>query len=273
MKNLITKTFRAGFVFAVVVFAITNTALAYAVIIPSGVTEITTTTAVLNGQISNQGENSSGWFELSDNPSLYPASIVGKNSFMGSGSLIANLDNLNPGETYYYRIAVVSRPVFGSAEAPVYSDIMSFQTRPSFTVSSALTQIGNNGAGAQSTSSNSSGKNTNTQSSTNGSASKSSSTNGTKEGSNTTTSNTNTTNGSANGFSNSNSASVIGAGDGILPTTLIGWIALLIALLVVILIIRLIYEESEKRKKAKAAKKLMDEAKAAAAKEEASGIK
>ena len=268
MKNLITKTLRAGFVFAVAIFAVTSTAFAYAVIIPSGVTEITTTTAVLNGQISNQGDNSSGWFELSDNPSLYPVTIVGKNSFMGSGSLVANLDNLNPGTTYYYRIAVVSRPVFGSADAPVYSDIMSFQTRPSVTVSNVLTQIGNSGSGAQSTSSN-----TNTQSSTNGGAVSGSSNSGTKGTSNTTGNNTNTANRTTNGFSNANSASVIGAGDGVLPTTLTGWVLLLIALLVVILIIRLIYEESEKRKKAKAAKKLMDEAKAAAAKEEASGIK
>lgn len=273
MKNLITKTFRAGFVFAVAIFAVTNTAFAYAVIIPSGVTEITTTTAVLNGQISNQGDNSSGWFELSDNPSLYPVTIVGKNSFMGSGSLVANLDNLNPGTTYYYRIAVVSRPVFGSADAPVYSAIMSFQTRSSFTVSNALTQIGNNGGGTQNTSSNTSGSNTNTQSSSRGGATQSSSNNGTKGTSNVAGNNTNTANGTTNGFSNANSASVIGAGDGVLPTTLTGWVLLLIALLVVILIIRLIYEESEKRKKAKAAKKLMDEAKAAAAKEEASGIK
>ncbi len=50
---------------------------------------------------------------------------------------------------------------------------------------------------------------------------------------------------------NSNSASVIGAGGTVFPSTLIGWIALIVLLLFVVLLVHMILESSEKRKNAK----------------------
>lgn len=50
------------------------------------------------------------------------------------------------------------------------------------------------------------------------------------------------------GFNN-NGASVIGAGNSTLPTTLVGWIALLVAFLVIILMVRMIYDSIEDRER------------------------
>ena len=274
MNKYIIQTIRAGFVLAVVLFASANTALAAAYLVPAGVTNITATTATINGQVENPGNNTDVWFEWSDTRSFYAPTVVGKQGFWGSGTFNVKLDGLNPNSTYYYRVVAVSSPIFGpSSEAPFYSPVVSFKTKPSNTVSwSSGTIYGptdNGSANTNQTSTNTTNttntsnttNTTNTNNTSNSSSNNTSSSNknngsrnisaaGTQDGFNNTTGTTN-----SDGFSNNSGASAIGAGDSILPTTLVGWVALLIALLVVLLIVRLIYEESEKRKKARLAKK------------------
>lgn len=243
MNKYITKTIRTGFVFGVAIFMTTSTAFASANLVPAGATEITNTSATLNGQVVNENANSSVWFEWSDNASFYAPSIVGKQAFWGGRMFDATITGLTPGTTYYYRAVAFSRTISGGADAPVYSPVVSFKTSAPKVVSSVA------GAGAPTSYGN--GTATTKSTNTNNTTSNSKSVAATKTA-------TQTVDESKNGFSNNGSdvaASAIGAGNGILPTTLIGWVAFLITIVVAILIGRLIYEENEKRKKKKAAKK------------------
>ena len=277
MNKYIIQTIRGGFVLAVVFFASANTALAAAYLVPAGATDITSTTATINGQVENPGNNTDVWFEWSDTRSFYAPTVVGKQGFWGSGTFNAKLDGLNPNATYYYRVVAVSSPIFGqSSDAPFYSPIVSFKTKPSNTVSwssGVVYSTTDNGSTNTNQTSTNTTNTTNTSNTTN--TTNTTNTNNTSNSSNSNTSSSNKNNGTSNtsvagtqdgfnnttgatnsdGFSNNSGASAIGGGDSILPTTLIGWVALIIALLVALLIVRLIYEESEKRKKARLAKK------------------
>lgn len=269
MNKYIYQTISAGFVFGVAVLTLTNTALASAVLVPAGATDITGTRATLNGQVMNQDANSTVWFEWSDNSSMYAPAIVGKDAFYGGRTFEASINGLTPGRTYYYRAVAVSKPIIGSSDAPVYSSIISFRT---ILPKSAVAATTGTNATIYSTNQNSVGNNSQSNVNNTSRTNNSNTTTNTNRTFNSSTKNTNTSNvvtstkdGFSNvnnqkntdGFSNGNSsgASVLGAGGGILPTTLVGWIALIIALLIILLIVRLIYEENERRKKVRLAKK------------------
>ena len=274
MNKYIYQTIRAGFVLGVAFLVMANTALASVVLVPAGATDITGTSATLNGQVMNQDANSTVWFEWSDNSSMYAPVIAGKDAFYGGRTFDAAINGLIPGHTYYYRAVAVSKPIIGAADAPVYSPIISFKTVLPKSAAAATTgtnstiystnQNGVDNNAQSNTSNTSSSNNSKTNTTTNTNRTFNSSTNNTS-----TTNTSNTTNSTKDGFSNvgrsnntdgfsngnSSGASVLGAGNGILPTTLVGWIALIIALLIILLIIRLIYEENERRKKIRLAKK------------------
>lgn len=249
MNKAIFKTIRAGFVFGAALLMFTGTASASMVLIPAAATDITTTSARLNGQVMNSGDNSVVWFEWADNASLSGAMVAGKQGFSMGSTFNTVIDGLNPNTNYYYRIVAVSKPIIGSASAPVYSPVVSFRTTVSggnsTTILSSLSTI----YGA---SQNSTGSNTNTNKTTSAKNTNTSSVATAKKIS-TQTPIVDTKEGFTN--SGSNTASVFGAGDGMLPGTLVGWIILLVALFIALLIGRMIYEESERRKKARLAKK------------------
>lgn len=252
MNKAIFKTIRAGFVFGAALLMFTGTASASMVLIPAAATDITTTSARLNGQVINSGDNSVVWFEWADNASLNGAMVAGKQGFSMGSTFNTVIDGLNPNTNYYYRIVAVSKPIIGSASDPVYSPIVSFKTtvsgENSTTILSSLSTI-------YSASQSSNGSNTNTATGAN----KTTSTKNTNTASVVTTKKASSAAAvdTKEGFTNngSNTASVFGAGDGMLPGTLVGWIILLIALFIALLIGRMIYEESERRKKARLAKK------------------
>ena len=249
MNKYIFPTIRAGFVLSLAFFAFTSTAFASVIVIPSAATEVTKTTAIINGQIINPHNDSYVWFEWADNASLNSSTIAGKQSFYGGRSFETTLEGLNPGSTYYYRVVAVSKPVLGEAGDPIYSSVASFKTMSD----SVAVASGSSVASSGSTQSGSTNNTTTTsaKSSTSGSTKNSNVSTSVEKKNNSKIDGTTTT----DGFDNANGASVFAVGDGILPTTLAGWVALLIAVFVAILLVRMIYEESEKRKKAQAAKK------------------
>lgn len=261
-RNILTlKTIRAGFVFGVAIFMVTGTAFASVDVIYTEATNITTTSAVLNSQILSSNYNSSVWFEWSDNSSLYAPTISGNQKFGGKGgSFNTTIEGLTPGTTYYYRAVIVSYPIVGAAKEPVVSRTFSFKTLSPKSASDGIGTSQSNGSNStQGNSTSGSQTNTSANTSTN-TTSTNTNTTTLKNSSNVTTKKTVVEDASTSkdGFTNDGSASaasVIIAGDGIFPTTLIGWILLFITLLIILLIVRMIYEHSEKRKKARQIKK------------------
>lgn len=256
MNTFTYQTIRAGLVFVVAFFMAANTAFASAVLIPAGASEITTSSAVLNSQVVNANSNSFVWFEWADNASFSNPFIAGKQAFWGGRSFEAAIDGLKPGTTYYYRAIAIARPISGSAEAPVYSSIVSFKTK-----TAGGDTNGNGGTVYGTTQNTNTGgtSNTNTNTTTSNTTNTTNTTNTNTTSSQSSTKNNTVATVTTDGFTRTgvSSASVIVAGDGLLPGTLIGWILLFIALFVVLLIVRLIYEQSEKRKKARLVKQVI----------------
>lgn len=270
MNKYITKAIRTGLALSAVFFASANIAAASTFFIPAGATDITSTSATINSEVMNPNKNSYVWFEWSDSRSFSSPSIAGKQAFWGGRPFEATIEGLNPGTTYYYRAIVVARPVSGSPEAPIYSPVVSFKTLSADNAGGVSGLVykttQNNSSNTNNTNTTSNSTNTTTNNTTNTTNSTNSTNTNTSTTKNNTVRNTSAAATTKDGFTNTNtsansgSASVVGADDSMYPITLIGWIALLIALFVVILIGRLIYEESEKRKKIREAKKAMTEA-------------
>lgn len=255
MNKAIFKTIRAGFVLGAALLMFTGAALASGVLIPAGATDVTNTSARLNGEIINSNNNSTVWFEWADNSSMSGAMVAGKESFWSGSTFNTVIDGLNPNTSYYYRVVAVSKPIIGSASAPVYSPVISFKTTAAggniTTFASTLSTT--YGAGQNTTSAN-----LGTTKTANTKNNNTSTTVVTKK-----TSTQTTVADTKEGFSNngSNSASVFGVGNGMFPTTLTGWIILIIAIFIALLIVRMIYEECERRKKARLVKKPDNEVK------------
>ncbi len=256
MNKYIFPTIRAGFVLSLAFFAFTSTAFASVILVPSAATEVTKTTAIINGQIINPHNDSYVWFEWADNASLNSSVMAGKQSFYGGRSFETTLEGLNPGTTYYYRVIAVSKPVLGEAGDPIYSSVTSFKTASDHVATTSGSSVTNSGSTQGGTTN--SNTTTSTKSSTGGSVKNTNSSVSTEKKNISKVGATTATDGFDN--DNANGASVLVAGDGVLPTTLAGWVALFIAVFVAVLLVRMIYEESEKRKKAQAAKKAAEAA-------------
>jgi hypothetical protein len=254
MNKFTFKTIRAGFVLSFGLFTAVSTVFASATILSVQTTDITDTTATLNSQYDNPGMNSYVHFEWGYGSSLL-SNTAGTQSFSTGNSFKTTLEGLTPNTTYSYRAVVIARPATGgAAQAPVYSQLVSFTTAPT-----------------KSTVANTSSTQTNTGSTNN--APQSGSSKNTNSNNTTTTKTTSVATvkkaevapvvvDTKEGFTNNNGAgaSVIGSGVSIFPTTLTGWVILLIALFILLLVGRMIYEQSEKRKKALAAKKAAEAA-------------
>lgn len=261
MKNII-KTISVVVVLGLSMLAFTGEAFAAASILPNSVVEITTNSALIKGYVENYAESSVVWFEWSEASSASAPVVVSMKNFFSSGFFEARLTDLRPDTVYSFRSAVKTR------ETTIYSPVSSFRTRGVAVAGSVSSQsalgLGTIVSGGNSSTVPNQGSSANTtqRSSSNTQTQKVSSQN-----KNTTsetvvaknTSNTNYSN-SSSGYSsnnknvnttsmNSNTASVIGAGAGVFPSTLVGWLALFVAILVIVLLIHMIFEQGEKRKK------------------------
>ena len=229
MNTIIFQTIRAGVIAGVVFFAFAESAFAAPVLLPTSVTNITDTSAVIKDYLQNESEITVVWFEWSEASSSAAPTVVGMDNFFGSGFFGVSLRELSPNTVYSYRAAV------RRGGATIYSPTMSFKT------------LGN-GSGGSSASSGALGLGsmisspapttvvvqTPAQTKVETPVVKVKSTPTPK----------------ADGFTNGNAAAEIGVGNGIFPTTLIGWILLLIAILVAVLVADMIYRSFEKRSNA-----------------------
>lgn len=218
MNNIIFQTIRAGAVLGIVFFAFASSALAAPMLTPVTVTRVTENSATIIGHVSNPQKNSTVWFELYNNYNTPTAVAV--QGIWNEGTFEWNLRDLNPGQTYSYRSVAME------GGATVYSPVSSFTTSTPKPTSVTITYQSN------STIVTPAPKTTKTVTPVVV----------TKEATTTPVI-------TKDGFTSGNTASVIGAGSDIFPTTLIGWIALLIAILTATLIGRMIYESTEKRNK------------------------
>lgn len=225
---------RTGMVLAAGFFVFVNTAFAAPALTPVSVSNLTGESAMITGNVSNPYKNSTVWFEFyNDSGSTVALATQG---IWHDGMFTWYLRDLTPGKTYSVRSAAMEDGV------TVYSPTSSFTTPlpKSFTTSTVANQtqapaIVQGETQTATVKQTPAVKKTQTVSTTNATPKKTEKSVAVKA----TTS---------EGFTNGSVASIIGAGDGMLPSTLIGWVALLIAILVVVLIGRTIYDSAEKRR-------------------------
>lgn len=216
MNNIIFQTIRAGVVLGIALFAFASDALAAPMLTPVTVTRITGNSATIIGHVSNPQKNSTVWFEVDNNGGA--PTTVAMQGIWNEGTFEWNLRDLNPGQTYSYRAWATEGGV------TISSPTSSFTTSvPKLTTSATISYQSNSSVV------------------TTAPAPKATQIVATKQ---TTTTPAPT----KEGFTNGNSAAVIGAGDGMFPSTLIGWIALIISILVMILVAHMLYEAPEKRR-------------------------
>lgn len=233
MNTNIIYAFRVATVLSVAFFAFTSSALAAPELTPVTVTRVTETSATLIGHVANPYKNSTVWFEFyntNGNPTTYAVQSIWNN-----GTFEWNLRDLNPGQTYSYRSAAMEGGV------TVYSQTSSFTTptpKPVTTVTSTMTPPVQTVTPAKTTT-------------TEKEVVVKTAIVVKKEVATTTP---------TEGFDN-NSASIIGAGSGMLPNTLVGWILLLILILAAVLLSHMIYDSAEKRKEEREKKKREEEMK------------
>lgn len=233
MGTIIFQTIRAGVVLGVALFAFVGDVFAAPILNPVTVAQVASDSATLVGYVSNPGKTSKVWFESGEDSLLAAPAVVGMNAVYNDGFFQGYLTTLKPGTKYYYRAATVDNGVI------IYSPILSFKTLGSgpsslTAQSSSVLQSAEHPGNTNQTQPKTQTGNTNSKSANNTVGA-----NAVKK----------TASGTVLVGANSNSASVIEAGDGILPTTLTGWVMLLLSIIVAVLVGRLIFESSEKRKK------------------------
>lgn len=254
MNTNIYQTIRVVMVLGVALFAFVDSALAAPVLTPATAKNITENSATISAHVSNDYKNATVWFEIFNNNNIPTA--VGSDSIWNEGTFQWNLYGLNQGQTYTYRAAASEGGV------TVYSPVSTFTTldpKPTTnTTTSSLNTITSSNSSNSTNTTNTSVKNsstTNTQTSAVKSAQAT-----TQKAVTATSANTKTASTVApvtDGFGNGSAAAVIGVGNGMFPTTLIGWIVLLIMVLAAVLIGHMIFDSAEKRKEARE-KKMRD---------------
>jgi len=219
MNNIIFQSIRAIAVLTIALFAFVGDVLAAPMLTPVTAKYVTENNATIVGHVSNPQKNSTVWFEIYNNNNAPTAVAV--QGIWDEGTFEWNIRDLNPGQTYSYRSVAMG------GGATVYSPVSSFTTLVPKQTSLTVTYQSNSHV-----------------------VTPAPKVNQTVEPvvavKKTTTTTPFVT---EDGFTNKNTAAVIGPGSGIFPTTLIGWVALIIAILSATLIGRIIYESTEKRKK------------------------
>lgn len=222
MKNIIIQTIRAGVFLGAAFFMNANTTFAAPELAPVVVKDITGDSATLVGRVSNPYKNSTVWFELyNTNSTPTPVAVQG---IWHEGTFQWNLNGLTPGQTY----SVASVAMEGGIT--VHSQSSSFTTPLPKPVTPIVISYQSNTT-------------TVTQTETQKPVAKVvPATTAVRQVAVVPVA-------PKEGFNNGNSAAIISAGNGMFPTTLIGWILLLIAILIAVLIGHMIYVSLEKRNK------------------------
>ena len=238
MKNILMNTIKYGSILGFGMIAFAGQALAAPILTPSSITSLSDTKATLVSKVFNQAPNNiTVWFEWGTTPA--PTTVIGLTDIFQQGYFQANLDKLTPGATYYFRAVAFENG------AMVYSPIVSFTTTGGIVpvglyaqpiapivASAPLASIQDITPTEQKKVSVSQAVNKNTITDIKkvkvaGSADTALS----------------------ESALNSNSATVLGAGESILPGTLIAWLGLFISILIAVILVRMIIESNEKRKK------------------------
>lgn len=223
MQNIFIPTIKFGAI-AVLAFSVfVSEALAAPMLAPSSATGISDTSAVLvNKVVNSSSSNVTVWFEWGDTPN--PTTVIGMRDIYGEGFFQGYLSGLRTGTTYYFRAAAMGDG------ATIYSPVTAFTTSGGTASVSIANSVQTNtistGVSAQ-----------------NGGTTKVSNA-GAASASAPVQKTSNTKNISA-------TAAVGNTAEGVLPGTLIGWVALLIGLLIVFLIVAMILDSVEERRKAR----------------------
>ena len=178
-------------------------------------------------------------------------------AILQEGLFETKIRDFKPGTTYYFRAAAMEGGVTiyspmqslvttGGSKVAVVASTVNTNTATNNTTANKTTKIINNTETNTTNTSNST-----TDKSTTKASSVVSSVDATKKSTNTTTGSSQVGTSQNTYGTNANTASVIGVGGSMVPSTLIGWLALLIAILVMILLTYMIFESSAKRKKAR----------------------
>lgn len=269
MNTIIFQTIRVMAIAGVALFAFTGEVFAAPTLLPTSSLEITNTSAAVRAYIENPDESAVVWFEWSEASSVFPPEVIAMSSYFSSGFFSARLIGLKPGTTYSYRA------VAKSGGATVYSPVSSFKTTGGVaivttTMASSQAPLGgaplsgspvNTNASAvstQNTTSQASSGSAQTQPVASQSTRNTTKTVATKNPTNTAPSNSIKNDMAKLGATN-NTASVAGSGSELLPSTLIGWVALIVVTLFVVLLMTMIFDSTERRKKVRVMKKLNGE--------------
>src|SRR3989344_6722657 len=239
MQNILISTIRIGAVAVLALSLFVNEAFAAPVLTHTAEKEILETSATLVSRVVNPvRHNTTVWFELGETPT--PTNIVGMRDVYWEAFFEGHISGLKPGTTYYFRAVAVE------GGSTVYSPVSSLVTR-----GGAVSNSVNNSVQMNSVSAGVSTGVANTTSATVASEVKTSapapvskivSTQNTQKVAVAKNSNTR---------ENTTATAAVSNTSGVLPGTLIGWVALLIGLLIVFLIAAMIIDGVEERRKAR----------------------
>lgn len=237
MNTIIFQTIRTVAVFGTLFFFSVDIAFAAPALSPVSAREITSTSAVITGYVSNPYKNSTVWFDLYDGGEI-PTSVAIQGIWHG-GSFEWDMTGLKPGTRYSYRSAAME------GGETVYSSISSFTTPTLKTAAPATTFYQ---AQPQTTTYTKPVETVSQKTQTVAKKQTVAVSQTYQDGFDNRKSSSQQMD-TREGFTNNNSAQVLGTGDGIFPTTLIGWMLLVIAILVMVLMISVIMEPTKKHNK------------------------
>lgn len=242
--NIFQTIFRAAVILGVAFFGFVHDVFAAPALTPATAIRITENSATLVGHVANPYKSTAVWFEVSEGTGSFTTVGVQPPLYDGGTSVTFEylLRDLKQGQTYSYRSVAMEGGV------TVYSPTGTFTTVVPKTIEQTV--VVSSGTKATQT----------TSSAVKTQEVKTNTTAGNKGAT--------TTPVTTEGFTNTNSAALIGVGSGLLPTTLIGWIVLLIAILVVVILFHMVQESFEERKRVIEEKKRKEEEEALAEKKE-----
>lgn len=236
MNNIIIQSIRVAVVLAIALFAFVSDVFAAPILTPASATYITENSAKLVSSVSNPHKSTAVWFELIDGSGASMA--VGAQPPLYDNGINVNFEHslygLNPGQTYKFRSVAMEGGV------TVYSNPSSFTTKSPKTISSTVAYQSNSQTVTQVSKTTEQKTTQTTKATTQVKTVK-------EDAPIAPTIAEEAVN--KDGFTNRNSATVIGAGNSLFPSTLIGWLLLILAILIATLIGRMIYESTEKQRK------------------------
>lgn len=249
MNNILISAVRLGIITGIALLAFAGEVFAAPVLTPVTATTFSATSVMLAAKVSNPvWVNTSVWFEWGEAGSQ--VITAGLADVYNQGPFETLLTDLKPGITYFFRAGAMDV----DSNVTVYSPTAYFTIRDGSVVLTTLASVNTYEAAV-------SPAQVNTSDTSAGEVAKVVSAAQEKKVAPATAakkivsapavkSTATTIAATASNTDNSgNLASVAGA-DSVLPSTLVGWIALITALLFAVLLARMIFESSEKRKKA-----------------------